>query len=297
VGSGYEARAGIERLVVITGLSGSGKSLAAKCFEDLGFFCVDNLPVGLIEPFCELIQRGGEQIARAALVIDAREGTFLEQFPEKLTSLRHGDIPVQLLFFEAGDDVLKRRFSETRRPHPMAGRTGSLEAAIREERAALKPMRELADRIYDTSTYTAHELRALLKGAFDLSAGRDVPNINVVSFGFKYGVPAEADLLFDVRFLPNPYFVDGLRPKDGTSPEIQGFLDDIELTHEFMDRLQEFLGFLIPLYAAEGKTYLSVALGCTGGKHRSVALAEKLGHHLAERHLPCSVRHRDLGRE
>lgn len=287
----------MERLVVITGLSGSGKSLAARCLEDLGFFCVDNLPVGLIEPFCELLQRGADQNVGAALVIDAREGAFLEQFPEKLALLRHGEIPVQLLFFEADDDVLKRRFSESRRPHPMAGKTGSLEAAIRAERDALRPLRDLADRILDTSTYTAHELRALLKGSFDFSPGRDVPNINVLSFGFKYGVPAEADLLFDVRFLPNPYFVDGLRPKDGTMPEVQEFLNGIELTHEFMERLQEFLSFLIPLYAAEGKTYLSVALGCTGGKHRSVALAEKLGHYLAEHHLPCSVRHRDLGRE
>ena len=282
---------------MITGMSGSGKSLAANCFEDLGYFCVDNLPVDLIEPFCELIQRGGEQLHQAALVIDARERRFLERYPEVLPAVFERGIPLKLLFFDCADDVLKRRFSETRRPHPLAGRGGTLEQAIRAEREALQPLREMANRIIDTSKYTPHELRAFLRNAYGISEDKEGPNVNIVSFGFKYGVPAEADLLFDVRFLPNPYFVDGLRDLDGRTPEVQRFLDDSEITGELMRRLQDLLDFLIPQYAAEGKTYLSVALGCTGGKHRSVALAEKLGHYLAERDLPCAVSHRDLGRE
>lgn len=287
----------MDRLVMITGMSGSGKSLAANCFEDLGYFCVDNLPVDLIEPFCELIQRGGEQLRQAALVIDARERRFLERYPEVLPAVCERGIPMKLLFLDCGDDVLKRRFSETRRPHPMAERGGTLEQAIAAERKALLPLREMANRIIDTSKYTPHELRAFLKNAYGISTEKEGPNVNIVSFGFKYGVPAEADLLFDVRFLPNPYFVEGLRHLDGRTPEVQRFLDESEVTGELMRRLQEFLDFLIPHYAAEGKTYLSVAVGCTGGKHRSVALAEKLGHYLAERGLPGSVSHRDLGRE
>lgn len=287
----------MNRLVVITGLSGSGKSLAAKCLEDSGFFCVDNLPVELIDPFCELIQRGGGQITRAALVIDVRERAFPQRFPTELLRLRARGTSIELVFLECSDDVLKRRFSETRRPHPMAGPGGTLERAIAAEREALSPVRDSADRIIDTSTYTSHELRSFLKNAYGMSSESDAPNVNVVSFGFKYGVPAEADLLFDVRFLPNPFFVDELRFLDGTTTEVQQFVDRSEATHQFMQRLEEFLDFLIPHYAAEGKTYLSVALGCTGGKHRSVALAERLGHYLQERQLPHSVSHRDLGRE
>jgi UPF0042 nucleotide-binding protein len=287
----------MERMVVITGLSGSGKSLAVRCFEDLGFFCVDNLPVGLIHPFRALIQRSGEQIPHAALVIDARERGFLDQFPEILLGLRDMGSPVQLLFFECSDDTLKRRFSETRRPHPMAESADSLEKAIAAEREALRPLRDMADRIIDTTKYTPHELRAFLKNAYGLSTGKDGPNVNIVSFGFKYGVPAEADLLFDVRFLPNPFFEDGLRSLDGRTDEVQAYLNDSPLTGEFMEKLEDFMDFLIPQYAAEGKTYLFVALGCTGGKHRSVALAERLGQYLNQRHIPCSVSHRDLGSE
>jgi UPF0042 nucleotide-binding protein len=287
----------MERMVVITGLSGSGKSLAVRCFEDLGFFCVDNLPVGLIHPFRALIQRSGEQIPHAALVIDARERGFLDQFPEILLGLRDMGSPVQLLFFECSDDTLKRRFSETRRPHPMAESAGTLEKAIAAEREALRPLRDMADRIIDTTKYTPHELRAFLQNAYGLTTGKDGPNVNIVSFGFKYGVPAEADLLFDVRFLPNPFFEERLRSLDGRTKEVQAFLTDSSLTGEFMERLEGFMDFLIPQYAAEGKTYLFVALGCTGGKHRSVALAERLGQYLSQRHIPCSVSHRDLGSE
>ncbi|MCP3979961.1 MAG: RNase adapter RapZ [bacterium] len=287
----------MKQLVVITGLSGSGKSLAAKCLEDLGFFCVDNLPVGLIPPFYELMQRSGEQVRSGALVVDAREGVFLEAFPDTLSELRRRNIPVQVLFFDCADDVLKRRFSETRRPHPMARASGTLEQAIEDERVALAPLRDVADRVIDTSAYTPHQLRHFLQNAYSPSEDSGSPNVNVMSFGFKYGVPREADLLFDVRFLPNPYFVEELRPLDGRTAEVQEFLDRNEMTHEFSKRLHEFLEYLIPLYAAEGKAYLTVAVGCTGGKHRSVALAERAGHHLGQHELPVSVSHRDVGRE
>ena len=287
----------MERLVIITGLSGSGKTLAANSFVDLGYFCVDNLPVGLIESFRDLIQRSGKQIPYSALVIDAREGAFLKEFPAILHDLRDRQTPVQLLFFDCSDDVLKRRFSESRRPHPMSRSVDTLEQAIREERDALTPLRELADRIIDTTTFTGRQLRTFLKNAFDTTKESVGPKVNVVSFGFKYGVPAEVDLLFDVRFLPNPYFVDELRPLDGREAVIQKFLDKHQATGEFVERLQNFLDYLIPHYAAEGKTYLTVALGCTGGKHRSVALAERLGQYFRSVDLPASVSHRDVGRE
>jgi UPF0042 nucleotide-binding protein len=287
----------VHRLVVITGLSGSGKSLAAKCFEDLGYFCVDNLPAGLIPPFSELIQRGADKFPLAALVIDARERGFLDQVPPMLGELRRTDIPLEVLFFECSDDVLKRRFSETRRPHPMIARSGTLEQAIQAEREALVPLRDISDRVIDTSAYTSHQLRAFLTNAYGGAADSASPSVNVESFGFKYGVPAQVDLLFDVRFLPNPYFVDELRHKDGRSKEVQEFLAQTELPAQFMGRLEDFLDFLIPLYTAEGKAYLTVAIGCTGGKHRSVALSEKLGEYLERKGLPHSVNHRDVGKE
>ncbi len=288
----------MEHLVVITGLSGSGKSLAANCFEDLGYFCVDNLPVGLIPPFRDLIEKSASRIPRAALVIDVRGGEFLELLPGTLRDLRRGGAPVRLLFFEASDDVLKRRFSETRRPHPVVGAKGVLEEGIRREREALEPLREIADRIIDTSRFTAHELRQFLKGAFGASGESSAGlNVTIESFGFKYGVPAEADLVFDVRFLPNPYFVEGLRSLNGRNAKVREFLDAQEEKAPFMKHLTGMLDFLVPLYAAEGKSYLTVALGCTGGKHRSVALAEELAKHLSGKGGTTSINHRDLGRE
>lgn len=287
----------MNRLVVITGLSGSGKSLAARCLEDVGFFCVDNLPVQLIPPFYELIHRSGNPSPKAALVIDVREGGFLDEFPAILRQLRERGAPVTVLFLDCTDDALKRRFSESRRPHPMAAGSTSLEEAIGRERATLAPLREVADRILDTSRFTAHELRAFLKSSYGGDRPPDALNVNVVSFGFKYGVPAEADLVFDVRFLPNPYFVEALRPQDGRAPDVRAFIDAKPEARELLRRVADLLDFLIPLYAAEGKTYLTVTLGCTGGKHRSVALAEALGDHLSSSGVAASVHHRDLGRE
>ena len=278
-------------------MSGSGKSLAAQCFEDLGYFCVDNLPVTMIQPFCELIQRSADRMPHAALIVDAREGALLQRFPATLKRLRESDLPVELLFFDCSDDVLKRRFSETRRPHPMIADTANLDEALTAERATLAPLRELADRIIDTTRYTSHELRAFLNNAYALDGTRVGPNVNLLSFGCKHGAPAEADLLFDVRFLPNPFFVEHLKHLDGRSEEVQGFLDAEQVTGEFFDRLAQFLDFLIPHYTAEGRSYVTLAIGCTGGKHRSVALIEKLAKHLRDQDVMFSTRHRDLGKE
>jgi len=287
----------VERLIVITGLSGSGKSLAARCLEDMTFFCVDNLPVNLILQFYELLQRSGGAIPRGAIVVDAREREFLHAFPETLASLKAKGAPVALLFFECTDEILKRRFSESRRPHPMQEPGGSLEKAIADERAILRPLRDEADRIIDTSRFTAHELRAFLLAAFGASPSPTSLNVHLVSFGFKYGVPAEADLLFDVRFIPNPYFVERLRPLNGMDTEVKAFLDALPETSQFVTKVNDLLDFLVPRYASEGKSYLTITIGCTGGKHRSVALAETIRDHLNAGGVPVSVTHRDLGKE
>jgi UPF0042 nucleotide-binding protein len=287
----------MERLVVITGLSGSGKSLALRCLEDMNFFCVDNLPVNLIPQFYDLLQRTGGSIPRGAIVVDAREREFLSPFPETLATLKERGAPVTLLFFECTEEILKRRFSETRRPHPMQEPGGSLEQALSDERAVLAPLRDVADRIIDTSRFNAHELRQFLKASFGEHHQTTSLNVHVVSFGFKYGVPAEADLLFDVRFIPNPYFVDGLRKLDGRHAEVRKFLDAIPESNEFLAKLKGMLDFLIPHYASEGKSYLTITIGCTGGKHRSVALAEAIREHFVEHGVPVSVTHRDLGKE
>jgi len=287
----------MERLVVITGLSGSGKSLAARCLEDMNYFCVDNLPVNLIPQFYELLQRSGGAIPRGAIVVDAREREFLAAFPETLAALKANGAPVTLLFFECTDEILKRRFSESRRPHPMQDPAGTLEKALQDERAVLAPLRNIADRIIDTSQFNAHELRSFLKAAFGQHHAATALNVHIVSFGFKYGVPAEADLLFDVRFIPNPFFVDGLRLLDGRNEKVRAFLDGRPEAREFLARLKEMLDFLIPHYAAEGKSYLTITIGCTGGKHRSVALAEAIREHFVDNGVPVSVTHRDLGKE
>lgn len=287
----------MERLVVITGLSGSGKSLAARCLEDMNFFCVDNLPVNLIPQFYELLQRSGGAIPRGAIVVDAREREFLSGFPETLDALKADAAPVTLLFFECTDEILKRRFSESRRPHPMQDPGGSLEKAIQDERAILAPLRDIADRIIDTSQFNAHELRSFLKASFGQHHATTALNVHIVSFGFKYGVPAEADLVFDVRFIPNPYFVEDLRPLDGRHEKVRAFLEARPEAKEFVARLEDLLDFLIPHYASEGKSYLTITIGCTGGKHRSVALAEGIREHFVDNGVPVSVTHRDLGKE
>ena len=286
----------MERFVVMTGLSGSGKTLAGDCLEDLGFFCVDNLPAQLIQPFYDLIRTSSPAIERAALVVDVREATFLREFPGILDQLRAANAPIELVFFECSEEVQHRRFSESRRPHPLARPDVTLDEAIRAERESLRQIRQAADRVIDTSRFNAHQLRAFLKDSYGVE-GASPMSINVMSFGFKYGVPTEACLMFDVRFLPNPYFVDELRAHNGLDDDVKAFVEGQPETPEFQRRLYELIEFLVPRFLAEGKSYLTVAVGCTGGKHRSVALSEALATRLRQSDLPVHVSHRDLGRE
>jgi UPF0042 nucleotide-binding protein len=284
-------------ILVLTGLSGSGKTLAIRAFEDMGYYCVDNLPVALIPTFADLLGRSRTDIVRAALVVDVREGAFLSEFPAMFERLRRRrDHRVRLLFFEADDEVLIRRFSETRRPHPLAGGL-PVEEAIRREREALRPLRERADMILDSSRFTVHELRRYIQAHFTPGPDAQPLRIGLVSFGYKHGVPPEADLVFDTRFLPNPFFVEGLRERSGADPEVARFLDGVPEYGELHRRLADLLGFLIPHYLREGRSYLTVAIGCTGGRHRSVALAEALSDALRRKGYAVSTSHRDLEKE
>ena len=282
------------RLVILSGMSGSGKSAAVRCFEDMGYFCVDNLPIKLIPLFIELIGRSAEVRARIALVIDIREGAFLQDFPDILDELKGAVQEIQVLFFEARDPVLVRRFSETRRPHPLAG---SVEEGIAKEREALRPLRDRADRIIDTSHFNVHELKTYLYDHFSESGGVRTLFVSVVSFGYKHGLPADADLVFDVRFFPNPYFVDRLRAKTGLDREVTEYLEGISEYVEFCARIEDLLAFLLPYYVREGKAYLTIAFGCTGGRHRSVAIADRIGRALLGPAYRTRVSHRDIVKE
>ena len=277
-------------MVILTGLSGSGKGTVLNTFEDLGFYCVDNLPVALIPTFTELYDEGGE-IERAALLVDAREGEQVEKLPgilRKLTS----DHAATLVFVEASDEALKRRFSETRRPHPL-GQGKSIAEGIREERRRMAPIRRLADVVIDTTKFNVHELRQFIIDRFQNPGSRPLL-VSVVSFGFRYGIPADADLVFDVRFLPNPHFVPRLRPFSGKDKRVARYIKSFPQTNEFLRRIESLLGYLIPHYIREGKSYLTVALGCTGGRHRSVALAEVIRQSLQRKGYATKVVHRDL---
>lgn len=280
--------------IVLTGLSGSGKSQAIRALEDLGYFCVDNLPTTLIPMLANLSVRGGD-IERVAIVVDVREGNFLSAFPRVLARLRsmRGLNPV-LIFLEASNTTLVRRFSETRRPHPLA-RDRSATEGIRDERERLTAIRNLADEIVDTSDMNVHELRQFFMGlSRDRTRARLV--LTLLSFGFKHGVPVDADLMFDVRCLPNPHFVPTLRRRTGRDRTVSVFMERDPATREFMDRLQDYLRFVMPYYVAEGKSYLTVAIGCTGGRHRSVMIAERLRRGLAgTKDITARVRHRDIG--
>ena len=283
------------RFVVLTGLSGSGKSQAIRALEDLGYFCVDNLPIALLPMLAELTLRAGTEIARAAVVVDVREGKMLDELPKVFKRLQEmrGLNPV-LIFLDASDEVLVRRFSETRRPHPLAPDRSAAEG-IREERTHMNPLRRLADHVVDTSNMTVHELRLAFRNVeTGLSPGSQLV-VTVLSFGFKHGVPVDADLLFDVRFLPNPHFVPKLRPHTGRDPEVRAFLEKSDATHEFLDHTLNLLRFLVPQYVAEGKSYLTVGIGCTGGRHRSVMIAEAIKKGLTGlKGVHTRVRHRDI---
>jgi UPF0042 nucleotide-binding protein len=284
--------------VVITGLSGSGKQSALNALEDLGYFGVDNLPVALLPTFAELCRRSEGGLSRAAVVVDAREPAFVAAFPAAYTRLRELVSHVRLLFFEATDDVLMRRYSETRRPHPLdtANRhTRGLRAAIQAERTLLAPVRELADRIIDTSGLTIYDLRRQLGEA--LGAGQTARmRVLLLSFGFKHGIPTEADLVLDVRFLKNPHYVPELRPLTGRDAPVTDFLLADEEVVETRNRFAELLAFVVPRYARDGRSYLTIAIGCTGGKHRSVMMAEALAKEVRKLRFPVRVRHRDIAK-
>jgi UPF0042 nucleotide-binding protein len=283
------------QLLVVTGLSGSGKSTAIHLLEDLGFYCIDNLPVALIPRLVELWESsGGQELRRVALGIDVRERGFLDAVPHVFEQLRAGGLALEVLYLEASDDVLVRRFSETRRPHPTA-EGGGIADGIRRERQKLRGLRTLADRIVDTSALTVHELRAALR---ELVARAEAGRMTValVSFGYKYGLPTDADLTFDCRFLPNPHFVEELRERTGSDPAVADYVLRREETQEFLGRVVALLEFALPHYQREGKSYLTIALGCTGGRHRSIVLAEELHRRLAERGHHVLVRHRDSQR-
>jgi RNase adapter protein RapZ len=277
-------------LVIITGLSGSGKASALKAFEDLGYYCVDNLPVDLIPRFAELAVQSAE-IRRTALVVDVREGSKLERLPTIVKSVKRL-IPTMVIFLEATDSSLLRRYSETRRPHPFGADT-PVRSSLGAERRHLKPIRAIADWVIDTSKFNVHELRAHLTERFQKKSSDKNLLVSCVSFGFKHGVPDDADLVFDVRFLPNPHFVPEFRPLTGRDPRVAKYIRSFPQTQEFINRISDLLIYLLPHYVREGKSYLTISFGCTGGQHRSVMIAEDVSQLLRKAGYRVKVVHRD----
>jgi UPF0042 nucleotide-binding protein len=282
------------QIVIVSGLSGAGKSHVLHCFEDIGFFCVDNLPPPLIPTFVHLCTQGDGRSQRIGLGIDIRGREFLAQSFATIERLKSQGYRVEILFLEARDEVLVRRFSETRRPHPLA-RDRPIVEAIAQEREELQELRNRADLIIDTSGYTVHELKTFIAQRYlDRAQGMAV---TLISFGYKYGPPYQADLLFDVRFLKNPNFVEPLRPLSGEDPRVASYVLGQPETEEFVGRLEGLIDFLLPLYEAEGRTYLTIGVGCTGGRHRSVVVIDRLRAYFEKRGVQPTVRHRDLDRQ
>jgi len=277
-------------LVIITGMSGSGKASVLKAFEDLGYYCVDNLPVGLIPRFAELVGQSSE-IKRTALVVDVREGAQLATLPEIVKSVKRM-LPTQMIFLEAADAVLLRRYSETRRPHPLGTNT-TVKASLAAERRHLRSIRALADLVIDTSKFNVHELRAYITERFREQESDKSILVSCVSFGFRHGVPEDADLVFDVRFLPNPHFVPEFRPLTGRDPRVAKYIGSFPQTKQFIKRISELLIYLLPHYIREGKSYLTISFGCTGGQHRSVMIAEEVSQRLRKAGYRVKVVHRD----
>jgi RNase adapter protein RapZ len=287
------AKPGLPRgaeLVIITGMSGSGKASTLKAFEDLGYYCVDNLPIGLIPGFADLVKQSAE-IERAALVADIREGEQLRKLPAIIRSLKK-QLNTTVIFLEAADESLVRRFSETRRPHPL-GKDSTVRNALSKERRMLRPIRAMADLVVDTSRFTVHELRAHITQKFTAGGTDKDILVSLVSFGYKAGVPNDSDLVFDVRFLPNPHFVPKFRHLTGRHPQVAKYIRSFPQTQEFIDRISNLLIYLIPHYLREGKSYLTIAFGCTGGQHRSVMIAEEVKKRLAKPGYRVKVVHRD----
>lgn len=281
------------RLVVISGLSGAGKSNALRCFEDLGFFCIDNLPPQLLPKLVDLCTQSGSEINRIALGLDIRERGFLQDFENVLNDLIKNGYPIEIAYLDARDEALVRRFSETRRPHPLAKDRPVIEG-IRIERERLKWLREKATLIIDTSDFNIHQLKEEIYRHFlEKERGKKIV-VNILSFGFKYGVPYNIDLLFDIRFLPNPNFITHLKPLSGKEKEVANYLLSNPQTTLFLERLYQFMDFLMSQYEQEGRYYLNIGIGCTGGRHRSVFIAEVLGRHIKDMGFETALRHRDI---
>ena len=282
--------------IIISGLSGAGKSKAASFMEDMGFFCVDNLPAPLIPKFAELGMAGTGEYDRVVLVTDVRSGTNFSALFQSLEALKGMKCPYRILYMDASDDVIIKRYKETRRSHPLAEECDSLEGAIALERRMLAPLRERAEFVVDTSDLSTAKLRGELLRLFGRGSQEGAMTVSVTSFGFKHGLPREADLVFDVRFLPNPYYVQELRPRTGLDDGVRDYVFSGGAAGEFLEKLHDLVGFLLPKYVEEGKTALVVAVGCTGGHHRSVAIAHALAAYIRGRGYPVTESHRDLGR-
>jgi UPF0042 nucleotide-binding protein len=286
---------GTIQLLIITGMSGAGKTIAVKSLEDLGFFCVDNLPPILISKFAELIKQSEGKIERVALVIDLRGREFFDSLSASLDELDELGITYQILYLDANDQTLVQRYKETRGRHPLSPEGSPLEG-IQKERRLLEEIKGRAHQIIDTSNLKAIELKDKLVQRFASVATSHAFSINLISFGFKYGIPIDADLVFDVRFLPNPHYVPELKPKTGCDPEVSQYVLQFTETQQFIQKLLDFLTFLLPHYQREGKSQLVIGIGCTGGKHRSVTIAEYLNEYLSHDY-PCRVYHRDMGKD
>jgi len=284
------------QVVILSGVSGSGKSTALRALEDAGFYCVDNLPVVFLEKLLELSGHTAGEVSRIALGVDAREGRFLAEAPRVIQEVRQKGTEVQVLFLDASDDALVRRYSETRRRHPLAGEGGTVLDGIATERQALAALKAIADEVIDTTTLNVHELKRLVSRRFVAGGGTRL-GVTIVSFGFRFGLPTHADMVLDVRFLPNPYFVPELKAHPGTDPRVAGFVLGQPDARAFLERISELFGFLLPRYRAEGKSYLTIAIGCTGGRHRSVALAAALAERLEAAGQPVRLWHRDVDKD
>ena len=289
------SQSGKTPFVIITGLSGSGKGTVLKAFEDMGYFCVDNLPIELVPKFAELSRSAGSQSKKSAIVIDVREGSELSKFPGVFRKLKKSGLAVTLIYLDASEDSLIRRYSETRRPHPLT-QDKPIALALDEERQRLEPIQKLADTIIDTSQFNVHELRHYIADKFHEQKSPVPLLISLISFGFKNGVPLESDLVFDVRFLPNPNFVKSLKEKSGLDEDVADYIRSFSQTAELMKRLSDLLLFLVPNYVIEGKSYLTISIGCTGGQHRSVMIAQELNTLLSSRGYKTKVSHRDIKR-
>ncbi|KUG23195.1 putative p-loop-containing kinase [hydrocarbon metagenome] len=283
------------RVVIITGLSGSGKSTALRALEDIGFFCVDNLPVILLPKFLAITTLSSPEIKRVAMVMDLRERSFLDKYQKIFAGLKQKGYKIEILFLESSDESLLHRFSETRRIHPLSER-GMIMEGILMEREKLSSLKKMADKIIDTTSVNVHQLKDIVQRQFLPSSRNKKMAINMTSFGYRYGLPADADLVFDVRFLPNPYFVENLKNYDGHNVEVQNYVMHNKQSKEFLKKILDLMNLLIPLYEKEGKVRLNIAMGCTGGKHRSVVMANKLASHFSSMKYLVNLNHRDINK-